>query len=176
MPSDRTPSTTADTSLVANLTSLGSLDISRVAISDVRDRLEALSWDVTEYNPDHAYLWAAMTGRPPLCACLGRDQCSRFPGRAFLWWPLYYDDGSEPEEEFDREYERACGVMEAAFGSADERSPRNGNRCGHAVWRRGGAFIILVQDDYDIQCGLDVSLWVVEAVPGDSIPTFPLAS
>jgi hypothetical protein len=56
-----------------------------------------------------------------------------------------------------------------------EYAHRAGWSYSYAVWRADRGFLVLQQDELDIQFGFDLSLCVVSAKDGETLPSFPLA-
>ncbi len=42
-----------------------------------------------------------------------------------------------------------------------------------AVWRGSHAVMALIQDDFDIQFGSEITAWIIECGEGDPLPDFP---
>jgi hypothetical protein len=103
-------------------------------------------------------------------------------GPPHLYLPLFYfpeDEGGDPEEHerrpFDEAYRRLADGASAILGDARregtyEYSHRPGWAYNFRIWRVPEAQVVLVQDEHDIQFGMDVSLWLFAAEPDVSIP------
>lgn len=117
-------------------------------------------------------------------------------GRASLWLPLCYwpDDedahasngqqGRETclgREDFDARFETACEELTVALGPPSARGKfeyehRPGWPYSYAVWRGERGFVVLQQDELDIQFGFDMSIWVLSGGKGEKLPSFPLTA
>lgn len=104
-------------------------------------------------------------------------------GPPSLYLPLYYfpeeEEGGDPGEQertpFDEAYRRLADGIRLMLGEAKrkgiyEYSHRSGWPYKFCVWRVPEAQVILVQDEHDIQFGMDVSLWLFAAEPEISFP------
>lgn len=103
-------------------------------------------------------------------------------GPPHLYLPLYYfpeDEGGDPVEHerrpFDEAYRRLADGAGQILGKAQrmgayEYPHRSGWPYSFRIWRVPEAQVVLVQDEHDIQFGMDVSLWLFAAEPDVSIP------
>ncbi len=102
-------------------------------------------------------------------------------GPPHLHLPLYYfpdDDGDADVQDrtpFDEAYQRLADCTCLMLGVAQregsyEYPHRSGWPYKFCVWRVPEAQVVLVQDEHDIQFGMDVSLWLFAAEPEVSIP------
>jgi len=131
---------------------------------------EAAGWRLVDDEPDLGYvrydmlLAAGSDERRPFSVLIAE---SGNPQWAFV--PLFYfeeyDEGREP---FDRAFrtlaEQLAGFLGAAARSGEYSSPhRTGWSYSFAGWSLADATLVLVQDEFDIQFGMDVTLWVQPA-------------
>lgn len=103
-------------------------------------------------------------------------------GPPHVYLPLYYfpeEEGADPEEyartPFDEAFRRLAEGTNVILGEAHregtyEYPHRPGWSYNFRIWRVPEAQIVLVQDEHDIQFGMDVSLWLFAAKPDVSIP------
>ena len=120
-------------------------------------------------------------------------------GRTCLWLALCYwpddeasqsADGQEGRDDaggetgradYDARFEAACDELSASLGPPAVRGKYEyGHRAGwpysYAVWCAERGFLVLQQDELDIQFGFDISIWVLAARDGESLPSFPLTA
>ena len=88
-------------------------------------------------------------------------------GRSWAFVPLFYfDEDEEDREPFDRAYrslvEQLTGIIDAPFKTGQYSYPhRSGWPYSYSCWSLPDATVVLVQDEFDIQFGMDVSLWIL---------------
>jgi hypothetical protein len=113
----------------------------------------------------------------------GNDASSRFavevrecgrPPRAFV--PLFYfDDYDVRREPFDRAYRSLSEQLLRIVGSPSlsgeySYAHRKNWLYSYNWWSLPDATLVLVQDEFDIQFGMDVSLWVLPAGAAAKLP------
>jgi hypothetical protein len=101
-------------------------------------------------------------------------------------WEPSYPDGKVPETEadflcasrasFDQAYQAVEGDIRAALGPPIRtgESTSFGRRLHHAIWQGPSGFLVLNQDDFDPQFGIQLLLWIVRGDEKGSLPTLPL--
>jgi hypothetical protein len=116
-------------------------------------------------------------------------------GRASLWLPLCYWPDEEDDcparqegretvvgrEDFDARFEAACDELTGSLGPPTARGRfeyrhRPGWPYSYAVWRGERGFVVLQQDELDVQFGFDISVWVLSGSKGEKLPSFPLTA
>jgi hypothetical protein len=104
-------------------------------------------------------------------------------GPPHIYLPLYYfpeqEEGGDPAAHdrlpFDDAYRRLAEDIGVILGLAErdgsyEYSHRSGWPYSYCAWRVPEAQIFLVQDEHDIQFGMDVSLWLFRPKPNVAVP------
>jgi hypothetical protein len=154
----------------ATVTVLRAVSRAGFAYAPTKATCAAAGWHLVEDEPDWGYvnyevLLAADSDeyRPltVLIAESGRTPC------AFL--PLFYfDDYDEGRKAFDGAFRALAEKLGRSLG-ASSRSGQYGyaHRAGWPYsftgWALADATFLLVQDEFDIQFGMDVTLWVQPA-------------
>jgi hypothetical protein len=127
----------------------------------------AAGWRLVDDEPELGYVRydmpvaAGPDERRPVSVLLAE---SNNPPFAFV--PLFYfDEYDEARELFDRAFralaEEFAGFLGAALRSGKYSYPhRPGWLYSFTGWALGDATLVLVQDEFDIQFGMDVTLWV----------------
>jgi hypothetical protein len=96
------------------------------------------------------------------------------PPRAFV--PLFgFDDYEFDREPFDRAYRSLTEQLAGALGPPSRVGEysyrhREGWPYSYAWWSLADATFALVQDEFDIQFGMDISLWVLPAGAAVEVP------
>jgi hypothetical protein len=131
---------------------------------------EAAGWRLVDDEPDLGYLRydmplaAGSDEQRPLSVLIAE---SNKPPLAFA--PLFYfeeyDEGREPlDHAFRFLADQLAGFLGAAGRSGVYSYPhRAGWLYSFAGWELDDATLVLVQDEFDIQFGMDVTLWVQPA-------------
>jgi hypothetical protein len=131
---------------------------------------EAAGWQLVDDEPELGYLTYSMdfaTGleeRRLLSVLIAE---SNKPPYAFV--PLYcFEEYDESREPFDLAYhgiaEQLAGFFGAATRSGEYSYPHRADwSYSFAGWSLADATLVLVQDEFDIQFGMDVTLWVEPA-------------
>ncbi|HVS39061.1 MAG TPA: hypothetical protein VMS17_26115 [Gemmataceae bacterium] len=131
---------------------------------------EAAGWRLVDDEPDLGYvrsdmlLAAGSDERRPVSVLIAE---SNKPPFAFV--PLFYfEEYHEGREPFDLAFralaEQLAGFLGAATRSGVYSYPhRAGWSYSFAGWALADATLVLVQDEFDIQFGMDVTLWVQPA-------------
>jgi hypothetical protein len=100
----------------------------------------------------------------------------------YLFLPLFYfpeEEGEDPEEHdrkpFDTAYRRLSEELSKLLGQSQREGTyvfphRSDWPYGFCVWQVPEAQVILLQDEHDIQFGLDVSLWMFPTEPDMPVP------
>jgi hypothetical protein len=89
--------------------------------------------------------------------------------RPRVFVPLFYFEESETTREpFDLAFRSILDQLVSILGQPSTSGQygyphRKGWPYSYAGWRGGDATFVLVQDEFDIQFGMDVSLWVLPA-------------
>jgi hypothetical protein len=164
---------------------------------DVRFRCCAWGWKLNEDDSDLGVARFGLDDGREVVFDSGK--LGGLNGRACLWLVLCYwpeDEGSEIadcqdgpnsagdaagggrtdfDERFVAAYHELCHLLGPPAGQGEfEYAHRAGWSYSYAVWRGGRGFLVLQQDEMDIQFGFDLSLWVLSARDGETLPTFPL--
>lgn len=131
---------------------------------------DAAGWDLVDDEPDLGYvrydmlLAAGQDVRRPLTVQIAE---SGSPPWASI--PLFYfDEYEDAREPFDRAFrslsEQLAGFLGAASRAGVYRYPHRAEWPYSFVgWSLPEATLVLVQDEFDIQFGMDVTLWVLPA-------------
>jgi hypothetical protein len=152
---------------------------------EVQQRCLSRGWKVVEYRPEDGVARFEMADG--LSAVVDSGKQGGIGGRPILHLPLYYwpeDEGPQPSNldgrgEFDAAFAAArqvtIGCLGEPFGTGTyEYRHRPGWPYSYAVWPGERAFFIILQDEIDIQFGMDVSIWLLGRQEGDPLPSFPL--
>jgi hypothetical protein len=140
-------------------------------------------WEVVEDEPDlgfvQYFLWI---GPGPDNRRLLNVGTPELDGPPHIYLPLYYfpeEEGGDPAEHdrkpFDEAYRRMAESTGVLLGQAErdgtfEYSHRSGWPYSFRAWRVPEAQIFLLQDEHDIQFGMDVSLWLFRPKPDLAVP------
>lgn len=140
-------------------------------------------WELVEDEPDIGFVQYSL--------CIGPDPDNRrllsigtpqIDGPPHLHVALVYFpdvEGGDPEEHertpFDKAYRRMADGASVILGEAQregtyEYPHRPGWSYGFRVWRLPESQVIVLQDEHDIQFGMDVSLWLFAPAPDVAIP------
>lgn len=131
---------------------------------------EAAGWRLVDDEPDLGYvrydlqLAADSDEQRPLSVLIAE---SNSPPWGFI--PLFYFEGYEQgRQPFDRAFRvltgQLAGFLGAAARSGEYSYPhRAGWPYSFVGWCLPDATLVLVQDEFDIQFGMDVTLWVQPA-------------
>src|SRR5262249_38814677 len=116
------------------------------------------------------YLWVGSGNENRRLLSIGTPEVA---GPPHIYLPLYYfpeeEEGGEPADHdrksFDEAYRRLAEGMGLLLGRAErdgtyEYSHRSGWPYSLRAWRIPEAQIFLLQDEHDIQFGMDLSLWL----------------
>jgi hypothetical protein len=169
--------------VVADLFSLTGSDFS---FDDVKRRCLELGWTISEESPENAVLRVLLDDAlSVLIAALDRRQ----EFGPILYLPLFYSD--DPYDAIlAREAHERLG-FDAAFAVASETAtsclgaPTAAGRWGYpgrsqdysySAWRGQRGVLFLVQDDFDIIFGSEISVWLAPREPQEPIPELPLHS
>jgi hypothetical protein len=103
-------------------------------------------------------------------------------GPPHLYLPLFYfpeEEGEDPEENdrtpFDEAFRRLADGFGAMLGQPERKGTyefphRPAWPYGFHIWRVPEAQVVLLQDEHDIQFGMDVSLWLFHLRPRVKVP------
>jgi hypothetical protein len=146
-------------------------------------RCSGAGWQLVEDEPDvgfvQCFLWIGAGPDNRRLLSVGTPELD---GPPHLYLPLYYfpeEEGGDPEEQertpFDEAYRRLADGTSVILGKAHregtyEYPHRSGWPYNFCIWRVPEAQVVLVQDEHDIQFGMDVSLWLFAVEPDVSIP------
>lgn len=150
---------------------------------EVNERSRGWGWKLDEYRPEDGVARFELTDGLTAVVDSGK-----LGGKAILHLPLYYwpeDEDSQHNnqdgrKDFDEAFAAArqatvgCLGEPVAEGSYEYRH-RPGWSYSYAVWTGERAFFVLMQDEIDIQFGMDVSIWLLGRQEGEQIPAFPLS-
>jgi hypothetical protein len=143
---------------------------------------DAAGWQLVGDEPDlgfvQYFLWVGPDVDERRLLSVGTPEVQESP---HLYLPLSYfgDEGGDPSEHdrasFDDSYRRLLHGVSVILGPAErdgtyEYPHRPGWPYAYSVWRVAEAQVILLQDEHDIQFGMDVSLWLLPAEPDVFIP------
>jgi hypothetical protein len=140
-------------------------------------------WKLLVDEPDAGFvqfnLWVARGPENQRLLSVGTPELD---GPPHVYLPLYYfpeEEGCDPEEyartPFDEAFRRLAEGTNVILGEAHregtyEYPHRPGWAYNFRIWRVPEAQVVLVQDEHDIQFGMDVSLRLFAAKPDVSIP------
>jgi hypothetical protein len=141
-------------------------------------------WQMVEDEPDlgfvQYFLWVGPDLENRRLLSVGTPQLD---GPPHIYLPLFYfpeqEEGGYPEKHdrapFDEAYRRlaeSVGLIlgEPAREGVYEYPHRPGWQYGFRAWRVPEGQVILLQDEHDIQFGMDVSLWLLVAEPEVRVP------
>ena len=143
----------------------------------------AAGWQLVEDEPDVGFvqysLWVGQGFEDRRLLSVGTPEID---GAPHVYLPLFYfpeDEAADPEENerspFDEAYRHlsdGIGVMlgEPQRSGTYEYPHRSGWSYSFRKWRIPEVQVILLQDEHDIQFGMDVSLWLFPAEPDISVP------
>jgi len=167
--------------IVADLFSLTSSDFS---FDDVKRRVLQLGWRITEEVPRDFVLRVLIDDAvSELVASLDRKE--EFGPTLYL--PLFYTE--DTYDGISEKKMRERPAFDVAFAMANEaaterlRPPTAAGRYGYpgqstdysySAWRGERGVLFLVQDDFDIQFGSEITAWLAPADRRDPIPRLPL--
>lgn len=140
-------------------------------------------WQLVEDEPDlgfvQYFLWLRAGANDRRLLSVGTPELD---GPPHLYLPLFYfpeEEGGDPGEHerrpFDEAYQQLADGASVILGDAQregtyEYAHRPGWPYSFRIWRVPEAQVVLVQDEHDIQFGMDVSLWFFAAESDVSIP------
>jgi hypothetical protein len=154
----------------ATVAVLRSISRAGFAYAPTKALCDSAGWRLVDDEPDLGYvrydvlLAADSDERRPLSVLIAE---SNTPPWAFV--PLFYFEGyDEGREPFDRAFralaEQLAGFLGAAARPGEYSYPhRAGWSYSFAGWSLAEATLVLVQDEFEIQFGMDVTLWVQPA-------------
>lgn len=159
---------------------LFALTASPLVLQHAKDRCLSWGWRLTEYHPEDGIarieLWDGWE------LVMGTAQSGGIGGRSFVHIPIYYWEVSErgSRTDFDEAFTVARRAVANHLGhplatGTYEHGHRPGWPYRYGVWRGGHAFFIVMQDEIDIQFGMDVSIWLLGRNEGELLPSFPLS-
>jgi hypothetical protein len=140
-------------------------------------------WELVEDEPDVGFvqyhLWVGSALDNQRLLSVGTREIG---GTPHLYLPLFYfpeDEGGAPEESertsFDEAYRHLADGLSVMLGEAShsqtyEYRHRPGWAYRFRIWRVPEAQIILLQDEHDIQFGMDISMWLFAPEVDTSVP------
>ena len=140
-------------------------------------------WQLVVDEPDFGflqyYLWVGPNRENQRLLSIGTCDIK---GAPHIYLPLFYfpeEDGGNPSDHdrtrFDEAYRLLSEKVDLVLGAARrdgtyEYSHRSGWPYNYRVWQMPEAQLIVLQDEHDIQFGMDVSLWIFAAEPDVSVP------
>lgn len=168
---------------VPDLLCLTSLTLTR---EEVRGQCLRRGWGLTEDDPRDNFVRFELLEGIEAVACFPDEE--RSCSRPLLFLPLYYTDADEeynaqePGDErhnLEAAFVAAWRVIADYLGDPFEWGTYSYHRSpdwtyGYAVWWGERALFILLQDEFDIQFGRDVSIWLWGRREGEGVPSFPL--
>jgi hypothetical protein len=138
----------------------------------------ARSWELTEGGSDLGYVRLnieILRGEEPrsLVVEFGKDD-----GPHFGFLPLYrFEDLEKENPESGAAFASASRDLEAILGAPSDSGEYG---CSHRTWRYSycwwslrDAELVLVQDEFDIQDGFDITLWILPAGTPRRLPVRP---
>jgi hypothetical protein len=164
----------------ATVTVLRAISRAGFAYAPTKTLCEAAGWPLVDDEPDLGYvrydmLVAAGCSKGwPLSVLIAER--NNPPGALIpLFWFEEYDDGREP---FDMAFrmiaEQLAGFLGAAVRSGEYTYPHRSEwSYSFSGWALPDATLVLVQDEFDIQFGMDVTLWVQPAGTPIQVPLRP---
>jgi hypothetical protein len=137
------------------------------AYAPIKVLCETAGWRLVDDEPEMGYvrydmLLAARSGERRSLSVLIAEN-NKLP---FAFVPLFYfEEYDEHREPFDIAFrtiaEQLAGFLGAVARSGEYSYPhRAGWSYSFAGWGLADATLVLVQDEFDIQFGMDVTLWV----------------
>lgn len=169
--------------------SLYSLTETAFDFEEVRERCCHLGWKLSEEDLEFGVArFQLEDGRE---AVFDSGKMGGLNGRAFLWlphWPDYADESTDNGGESARGRQYFDSLFEAAFDTLQrhlgqpmgrgqyEYRHRSQWPYFYALWRGERGFLVLQQDELDIQFGFDVSIWILAEKKGEALPSFPLTA
>ena len=143
-----------------------------------KDLCRAARWELVDDELDLGYVGFEMGAAPgqdfPRRLAVEVMESGRPPG-AFV--PLFYFEDYDVEREpFDRAFQSLSEQLVVVLGPPSSSGDytylhRTGWRYFYTWWSLPDAALVLVQDEFDIQFGMDVTLWVL---PADAPITVPV--
>ena len=81
----------------------------------------------------------------------------------------------DAKPDFDAAYELALSLFEGKIGTALHTGTFDyfHGTYRFAVWRGTYAVLALIQDDFDIQFGSEITVWIIECAADDPLPALP---
>lgn len=176
-----------------HLANLFSLTSTAFGFTEVKGMCLGWGWKLDYEIPENGVAW--FLPEDAAQACLESRESGGIDGRAYLWFPLDYwppdedlprggvnpggDEANEGRREFDAWFEAALGRIRGYLGEpADsgmyEYPHRKGWLYSYAAWRGEHGYLLLQQDERDIQFGFDISIWVLAAGDRPGLPSLPL--
>jgi hypothetical protein len=138
----------------------------------IKQLCSAALWELVEDEPDLCFVqYRLRMGPEPDDRCLCSIGTSKIDGGPFVYLPLFYfgDDGGDPSEYdrtlFDDAYRNLSETVSLIIGRPRENGTyayphRPGWPYSYCTWRLPDSQVFLLQDERDIQFGMDVSLWI----------------
>jgi hypothetical protein len=140
-------------------------------------------WQLVEDEPDlgfiQRFLWVGPSDVDRRLLSVGTPETE---GSPHIYLPLFYfpeEQGGDPSEydraPFDEAYRGLSDGVSMILGASRrdgiyEHAHRAGWQYSFRTWRVPEAQVILLQDEYDIQFGMDVSLWLFPTEPEILVP------
>lgn len=140
-------------------------------------------WQLVEDEPDVGFvqycLWLGSGLDNQRLLSVGTPEID---GAPHVYLPLFYfpeDEGGVPEESdrnpFDQAYRHLADGLSMILGEANHSQTylyrhRPGWPYSFRIWRVPEAQIILLQDEHDIQYGMDISVWFFSPESDISVP------
>ncbi|AMV23728.1 hypothetical protein VT84_04900 [Gemmata sp. SH-PL17] len=149
------------------------------AYEPTKDVCRSARWELIDDELDLGYLRYDMrpTGAPDELGSASLSiQVAESGSRPWAFVPLYYFGNYRTSREpFDRAFQILSNNLSDALG-AETRSGeytynhRSGWPYSFVGWALADATFVLVQDEFDIQFGMDVTLWVKPAGTAVEVP------
>lgn len=167
--------------ITAHIPALRSFCDAPLTYDVVRKHCLALGWSLDEEDRQHSVL------RVRFDDAVSELVASLAPGQPFgrtIYLPLFctedpYDCitgaacGEKPD--FDTAYALGRSLFETAIGTPLHTGTFNffTGTYQFVVWRGTHAVLALIQDDFDVQFGSEVTAWIIECGAGDPLPELP---
>lgn len=167
--------------LSAHLPALRSLCDAPLTYDEVRRRCLALGWSIDEEDDRNLVL------RIRFDEAVSELVASLAPGQRFgrtIYLPLFctedpYDciTGASPDEkpDFDTAYSLGKSLFDTVIGTPFRTGTFEFFKGTYqfAIWRGTHAVLALIQDDFDVQFGSEITAWIIERGAGDPLPELP---
>jgi hypothetical protein len=167
--------------LAAHIRAFYSLSSTPLSYDVVRARCSDLGWSIDDEDVRHCVL------RVHFDRAVSVFVASLGPGQRFgrtIYLPLFYTEdtydcmtgfppGTKPD--FDAAYDLAQSLFEEAIGTPGHTGTFEyfHGTYRFCVWRGAHAVLALIQDDFDVLFGSEITAWIIECAADDPLPSLP---